>query len=429
MPDRASEAVSETVKPSNRSCTSRRRVREAGVHLRDAHLARSVTESRLHLDHGVGLAVEVELGSQPVGELREQLARPDVVAQRRATLRDVGEQRQRCEITLHDDVDAGSLDLHHDGLAGEQPAVRLADRRGGERLPVELGEPLLDGVAELALEDRSHLVDRDGAGAVLERGERFAHLRWKQVDPRRGDLTELDVDTSRVLEQAPEPDPDRLRVERSAAPRRDERPEALAPCEPDQLAVPTDDCDPPAQRLEWAAARPRAPPRSPIVSEPGRARRSSATAAPIVAGIPTATMCTTRSSAPQSHPARFNARNAATPQPRTPASSAALQPRRMPRSRSEIAVERTAITRATTTRVTTSPAEVATTTSNVMDGGTRGSGGGKRRRRVAPRLVAAPEHVGREPERDRQHVGERPEEQHRAHDLRVVARRRRRARR
>ena len=50
-------------------------------------------------------------------------------------------KRERGQVALHRRLDAGPLDLDDDGLAGAQPRpVRLADRRRGERLPVELGE-------------------------------------------------------------------------------------------------------------------------------------------------------------------------------------------------------------------------------------------------------------------------------------------------
>src|SRR6478672_9276860 len=46
---------------------------------------------------------------------------------------------------------------------------------------------------------------------------------------------------------------------------------------------------------------------------------------------------------------------------------------------------------------------------------------GERRRRVEPGAVPAPEHVGDQTERDRDHIGEQAEEQHRADDLVVRA--------
>ena len=60
-------------------------------------------------------------------------------------------------------ADAGTLDLHDDGLARSQPrAMRLTDRRGRERFPVELGEHPLDGVAQLGFQ---HLADGLGVGS------------------------------------------------------------------------------------------------------------------------------------------------------------------------------------------------------------------------------------------------------------------------
>ena len=103
----------------------------------------SASEQQRHLLHGVGLAAEVELGPQAAGELAEHLARSEALAERGTALRDVGQQRERSEIALDDLLDPRPLDLDDDRLAGTQPrAIRLTDRRGRERLPVELGEHL-----------------------------------------------------------------------------------------------------------------------------------------------------------------------------------------------------------------------------------------------------------------------------------------------
>ena len=141
--------------------------RHAAKHLRDADGGPLVQHHR-HLGHGVGLVAEVELGPQPVGELAEHLTGADALSERRAALGEVGEQGERSEVALHQRLDVGALHLDDDGLAGVQPClVRLTDRRGGERLPVELCEDLLDGSSELGFEDGCDALLRFGLDPVL----------------------------------------------------------------------------------------------------------------------------------------------------------------------------------------------------------------------------------------------------------------------
>ena len=62
-------------------------------------------------------------------------------------LREAGED---VEIDFHAAADAGVLHFHHHVFARRQPrAVRLADRRRGERRRVEIGEQSLERLAEL----------------------------------------------------------------------------------------------------------------------------------------------------------------------------------------------------------------------------------------------------------------------------------------
>ena len=123
----------------------------------------SGAEQGPHLVHGVGLAAEVELGSQAAGELVEHLARPHALPERGPPLHEVGHQREGGEIPLHDVLDAGTLDLDHDRLAGAEPgAVGLADRGRGERFPVELREHLVDRLSQLGLEDGLDPLDHSG---------------------------------------------------------------------------------------------------------------------------------------------------------------------------------------------------------------------------------------------------------------------------
>ena len=133
---------------------------------------RTLAEEQRHLVHGVGLAAEVELGPQAGGELLEHLARSHALPERGASLREVREQRERGEVALHDVGDAGPLHLDHHRLAGVQPgAVGLPDGGRGERLPVELGEHVVDAAAELGLEHRPDDLGRLRRNPVLQLGQ------------------------------------------------------------------------------------------------------------------------------------------------------------------------------------------------------------------------------------------------------------------
>ena len=92
-----------------------------------------------------------------------------------------------------------------DPLAGAQPGrVGLADRRRGERLPVELGEHLVDRGAELRLEHRLDRLARLGRDVVLELGQLIGDSGRHEVDAGGRDLADLDVDAAGLLEHGPE---------------------------------------------------------------------------------------------------------------------------------------------------------------------------------------------------------------------------------
>ena len=96
----------------------------------------------------------------------------------------------------------------------ELRAVGLTDRRGGDRLPVERGERLLDRPAELLLEHGPHVLRRLRRDPVLELAQLLADLGREQVDAGGGDLTELHVDATGLLEGPAQPDADRVRRRR-----------------------------------------------------------------------------------------------------------------------------------------------------------------------------------------------------------------------
>ena len=124
----------------------------------------------------------------------------------------------------------------------------LTDRRRGQRFPVELGEHLVDRLVQLGLQ---HLLDallRLGSDTVLELGQLVAELRREQVDSGGGDLAQLDRHATGVLQQPPQADAGRLRGALDPGARGQERSEAFAAGEPQQLAVAAEDVDPAPHR-------------------------------------------------------------------------------------------------------------------------------------------------------------------------------------
>ena len=143
--------------------------------------------------------------------------------------------------------------------------------------------------------------------------------RGHEVDAGRGDLAELDVHAAGFLEHAPEAHADGS-AERSARPPADEigpNPSRRASRTSSRYRRSTEtirDAQPASGRGAVTS-----PARSPIASEPGRASRSSATAAAIVAGMPIASIWTDEPvGAPVPVVQARGRANAAPPQPRTP---------------------------------------------------------------------------------------------------------------
>ena len=72
--------------------------------------------------------------------------------------------------------------------------------------------------AELGLEHLGDALAWLGRHALLETGQLVAHVAGQEVDARRGDLAELDVDAAGLLEHAPQTH--RLGVDRALGARR-----------------------------------------------------------------------------------------------------------------------------------------------------------------------------------------------------------------
>ena len=120
-------------------------------------------------------------------------------------------------------------------------------------------------MTELGLQRGFDLLDRLGGDTVLETRELGAHFGRKQVDACRRDLPDLDIDAARILEQAPEPNPER--IERAVG-STGERPESLTPREPRELAVPEEH----DHAFVQGAQRPRRSDEACLLAERQRAR-------------------------------------------------------------------------------------------------------------------------------------------------------------
>src|SRR3954454_15638735 len=116
------------------------------------------------------LELVVELLGDALAQLVGDLAAVEAGGQPR-------EQLEHHPHVLHvgaDDVlDARVLDLDRDVAPAvlERPAVDLPDRRGGDRLLVELGEDRAELAAEVGLDDLAHVLEGDLRGHVLQLGE------------------------------------------------------------------------------------------------------------------------------------------------------------------------------------------------------------------------------------------------------------------
>ncbi|MGC4116794.1 MAG: hypothetical protein QM765_19990 [Myxococcales bacterium] len=133
-------------------------------------------QRRLELAHDGDGLVRRDLGDAPLEHAREPI-----------------EQR---EIGLHLLANGRALDLDDDlvhlAVDLELRAVRLRDRRRRDRLQVERREVLLDGRAEVALDDLPKLVGRHRRDVRLQLLEGVDDVARDQVWTGRQDLPELD---------------------------------------------------------------------------------------------------------------------------------------------------------------------------------------------------------------------------------------------
>ena len=154
-----------------------------------------------------GLDAEVELLSQTVGELVDEIHDVVLRGPRHPALDAVPELVEHVEVALDGVGDPGSLDLDNDLVAAAEPgAVRLADGRRRDRLPVEVLEHLIDGAPQLRLQQLLDIGPRRGRDAVLEPRQLGHHRGRHDVGSRRHDLPELHEHAAGLLEGAADAD-------------------------------------------------------------------------------------------------------------------------------------------------------------------------------------------------------------------------------
>jgi hypothetical protein len=100
---------------------------------------------------------------------------------------------------------ARSLHFDGDGVpVREDGAVDLADRRGGERRPVELDEEALDRLPELFLDHTLDVFVGEGTHVVLQAAELGDDVRREDVGAHREQLAELDEGRAQLVEELAE---------------------------------------------------------------------------------------------------------------------------------------------------------------------------------------------------------------------------------
>jgi hypothetical protein len=160
---------------------------------------------RRHPGHVGGLDAEVQLLADGAGEPDGQLADPDRAPPAGAGLQGAGQAGHDVQVALDHRPDPGALDLDRHLRPGPQPGrVHLGDRGGGQRLPVEVGEHLVDRPAQVG---RQHLLDLLPGGrgdVVLESLQLLDDLGGEQVRAGGQHLTELDEGDPGLLQRQPD---------------------------------------------------------------------------------------------------------------------------------------------------------------------------------------------------------------------------------
>ena len=233
-------AASATVKPFEALLDEEPAGAELAVDLRDPDVARRTDEhapSPPSRRPRAGSRAR-RAGSARTGRASRPSARPGRSCVRRWATSASSDKRR--EVALHHVRDAGPLDLDDDGLARSAAARGRSDRSTPPRAaPSRTRRTPARRRRRARLRARARIRStRLGRNPVLQLRELVADLGGQQVDARRRDLTELDVDAAGRLEHAPQPHAVGIVVRSLGAGVRDEeRPEALASGEAHELAV------------------------------------------------------------------------------------------------------------------------------------------------------------------------------------------------
>ena len=132
----------------------------------DAHVIRPVLAQACAGGRFVAVA---QLVRDPVDQLAGEPLDAHALRRGNAPVELRGGEGEHGAVAADEVVHAGSLDLDHHRLASVQRrAVGLADGRGGQGLRLERLEGVVRRLAELGLDHRANLVDRDRAHVGLE---------------------------------------------------------------------------------------------------------------------------------------------------------------------------------------------------------------------------------------------------------------------
>jgi len=147
----------------------------------------------------------VELGAELPRELVDEPARVDEVERADALLHEPRRLVHERDVGLDLPRGARPLHLHRDRPpVRERRAVHLADRRGRDRLLVEVEEEACDRVAELGFDHLRRVGIRERAHVVLERAQLGDDVGRDDVGARREQLPELHEGRAELLEHLPE---------------------------------------------------------------------------------------------------------------------------------------------------------------------------------------------------------------------------------
>ena len=142
----------------------------------------------------------VQLAQDVLAELLQERRELVLAARLRVRVEEGGDVAEDVEVFRHLLADAGALHLDdHVAPVARQRAVHLAERGGGHRLRVELGERLRDAHAEFGVDDLLDLRERERPDLVLEACERVNVGRRQEVCARGHELRQLDEGRPHLL--------------------------------------------------------------------------------------------------------------------------------------------------------------------------------------------------------------------------------------